>query len=203
MKSGKSAALESLRHHGGTHPDSAHPDSRRGFLGMLREFDGGLDEANFHEVMAALKVWAGELRQGGQVDRHVIAALWSICHLGRELGVDPGGLLRRDGRITPDQVRTLKGWIRDISWASLALLEGHEPETAFGDYQGGKLTKGGKALAAKAKPKLNKAWHERNKLASGATLAVRARWHGRHSKACGCRPMPKAVKGFLERKESK
>lgn len=29
----------------------------RGFLGQFRMFDSGLEEANFHEIMTALRVW--------------------------------------------------------------------------------------------------------------------------------------------------
>jgi hypothetical protein len=44
------------------------------------------------------------------------------------------------------------------------------------------------------KSKLNKIWHEQNKLKTNASLEERFIWHQEHQKYCGCRPIPKRLK---------
>jgi hypothetical protein len=39
-------------------------------------------------------------------------------------------------------------------------------------------------------PKLNKAWHAKNRMPARATLEERIQWHLEHRKRCGCRPIP-------------
>ncbi len=38
--------------------------------------------------------------------------------------------------------------------------------------------------------KLNKAWHEANKMPVKPTFEQRVRWHLEHQKNCQCRPIP-------------
>jgi len=44
---------------------------------------------------------------------------------------------------------------------------------------------------------LNKKWHQKHRLGSGAPMADRVRWHLAHAKACGCRPIPVTVRAAM------
>jgi hypothetical protein len=46
---------------------------------------------------------------------------------------------------------------------------------------------------------MNKVWHQRHKLASGATPKERLAWHLEHQKRCGCRPIPQSLQRLLAR----
>ncbi len=50
--------------------------------------------------------------------------------------------------------------------------------------------------------KINKEWHERNKMPKNPTEEQRLKWHIEHEKNCQCRPMPAKLKEKLS-KESK
>ncbi|HEX3150635.1 MAG TPA: hypothetical protein VHR66_21335 [Gemmataceae bacterium] len=39
-------------------------------------------------------------------------------------------------------------------------------------------------------PKLNRSWHAKNRMPTGATQEQRIRWHLAHRQHCGCRPIP-------------
>src|SRR5262249_10266673 len=108
--------------------DLKDPRMEKGFLGSLRPYRG-LDEANFHEVMEALRVLAPELQPGATVDRDVVSAASGICHFARAWGVHQDGMLRRNGLITPEDVRRLEGWVDTISYAFATLLDGSDVET--------------------------------------------------------------------------
>ena len=41
--------------------------------------------------------------------------------------------------------------------------------------------------------RMNKPWHELNKMPTKASLEQRVRWHLEHAKHCGCRPVPSSV----------
>ena len=47
--------------------------------------------------------------------------------------------------------------------------------------------------------KMNKAWHEKNKMPANATIEQRVKWHIEHQKNCSCRPMP--IKLAVEMKD--
>lgn len=38
--------------------------------------------------------------------------------------------------------------------------------------------------------KINKAWHEKNKMPANATFEQRVKWHLAHKINCSCRPIP-------------
>jgi hypothetical protein len=38
--------------------------------------------------------------------------------------------------------------------------------------------------------KINKAWHEKNKMPKNPTFEQRVKWHLEHHKNCSCRPIP-------------
>ncbi len=41
--------------------------------------------------------------------------------------------------------------------------------------------------------KINKAWHETNRMPQNATLEQRIAWHLEHQKHCQCRPIPEKL----------
>jgi hypothetical protein len=49
--------------------------------------------------------------------------------------------------------------------------------------------------------KLNREWHEANKMPRNATLQQRYEWHLEHEKACGCRPMPPGLRAQVASKQ--
>ena len=49
--------------------------------------------------------------------------------------------------------------------------------------------------------KINKTWHERNRMPRNATTEQRLQWHRQHQKHCGCRPIPEGLKRLLGRKK--
>jgi hypothetical protein len=74
-------ARELLLLHPFSHADAAdNARAETGFLSSLRPYRGVLTADNYHSVMKALQVLAPRLATGKEVDRELIAALWSICH---------------------------------------------------------------------------------------------------------------------------
>lgn len=130
----KEVAKEVLMHHSFIHKSVDNLRSENGFLGMLRPFSGELIEANYHEIMQAIKTLADELEAEGKIDKEIISALWGICHLGRAWGLHPDGMLRRNNLILQEQIQKLEGWIEDISYATMSLLDGSGIEVAFELY---------------------------------------------------------------------
>jgi hypothetical protein len=53
------------------------------------------------------------------------------------------------------------------------------------------------------KKPMHKAWHEKHKMPTGATLAERVKWHVAHQKNCGCRPIPKTLLAVVKAKGQK
>ena len=51
------------------------------------------------------------------------------------------------------------------------------------------------------KGKINETWHRENPMPENPTLAMRADWHIRHMKHCGCREMPESVRQYLQLKK--
>lgn len=112
-----------LKCHAFVHEDLEHPKMQRGFLGMLRPFNGELVEENFHELMQIIEVLADDLGQPA-LDREIIACFWSICQLATAWAVYPEGMLRGNGLLTADQEERIEEWIDMISYAVMVLLEG-------------------------------------------------------------------------------
>jgi hypothetical protein len=129
----KAEAKDLLLHHARSHDNYEHLKSERGFLGMLRPFDGTLPASNYHDVMTALRTLADDLDYP-TLDREIMAALWGICHYARAWGLDPGGMLRRNHLISPAQIQQLETWVDHISYATCCLLDGSGPTEAFADY---------------------------------------------------------------------
>lgn len=50
------------------------------------------------------------------------------------------------------------------------------------------------------KEKLNKEWHEKNRMPKNPTLDQRVVWHIEHSKHCSCRTMPKNIEEEIKKR---
>jgi hypothetical protein len=46
---------------------------------------------------------------------------------------------------------------------------------------------------------INRDWHDRHRMPKRATLVERVRWHVAHTRACGCRALPKSIVAELKR----
>lgn len=104
-----------------------------GFLGCLRPY-AGLRERNFHLVMEALLSVGEELHSTPQLDRELVYALWSICHTPRRWGLDPGGMLQRNRRISAADTARLERWVGTVETVALQLLRGWPPHHAVCYY---------------------------------------------------------------------
>lgn len=127
-------ALELLKHHSYNHVDIEHPKTEKGFLGMLRPFDGQLYEDNFHELMTILKTLKEHFRDY-KIDRQIISSFWGICHFGKAWGLDEEGMLRRNNLLSDRQIKQLSIWLECISYAVMGLLDGMDDEHAFELYK--------------------------------------------------------------------
>ena len=128
-------AKKILSLHSGRDGDTDDPKWQRGFLGMLRPFNGELIETNFHEVIECLQVLSSELRSGEMIDRGVTSDIVGIVHLTRCWALEPDGMLRRNKLISEgDQVR-LEKWIRIIEYAFMMTIDSNEPGETFAEYR--------------------------------------------------------------------
>lgn len=128
-------AKQILKYHSFTAEDVKHPKMENGFLGMLRPFSGKLYEENYHEVIAAIKTLADEIRGKEKIDKDVISAIWGICHLTRSWAIEKEGMLQRNNLITEKQIKILEKWVEAISYAILMILDGSDNSTAFELYE--------------------------------------------------------------------
>ncbi len=51
--------------------------------------------------------------------------------------------------------------------------------------------------------KINKEWHEKNKMPKNAKFEERVKWHLAHQKNCNCRPIPDKLLSEMESKNIK
>lgn len=51
--------------------------------------------------------------------------------------------------------------------------------------------------------KINRKWHDENKMPKKATTRERVKWHLAHAKNCACRPVPAKIQRIIEKKEVK
>ncbi len=127
-------AIEELLFQSGGHSDIENPRWQKGFLGMLRPFQGELYEENFHKIVKALKVLTKKMQQDN-VPREIMSSIFGICHLGRAWGVEPNGMLRSNNLISDEQVKLLEKWIWNISYITFCILDGCDEVTAFEMYE--------------------------------------------------------------------
>ena len=45
--------------------------------------------------------------------------------------------------------------------------------------------------------KINKKWHENNRMPKNPSLQERVDWHKRHTKYCACRSIPTSLKKYI------
>lgn len=48
--------------------------------------------------------------------------------------------------------------------------------------------------------KINKTWHEKNKMPKNPTFEQRAQWHLEHAEHCQCRTMPEKLKEEMRKR---
>ncbi|MDO3409626.1 hypothetical protein QWJ34_07610 [Saccharibacillus sp. CPCC 101409] len=130
----KEQAIEKLRIHAFMHDDPEHVGMQRGFLGMLRPFQGILIEENFRELMQIVDTLSEELEKEA-LDRTIVSGLWSICQYARAWAVEPDGMLRKSDLISDEQLRLMAQWVDILSYAVSTLLEGGGREEAFWGYR--------------------------------------------------------------------
>lgn len=115
-------AKELLRLHSCADPDLLHLKWSGGFVGTLRPYTG-LNEDNFHEVMAAIVAVAPHLADECCLDREIVSTLWSLCMTARNWGLHPNGMLQRNGLISEHDIERLDSWVEAIEWAITMLLD--------------------------------------------------------------------------------
>ncbi len=47
--------------------------------------------------------------------------------------------------------------------------------------------------------RINKNWHQKNKMPKNASLEQRIKWHKGHAKFCACRPIPHKLLEYLSK----
>jgi hypothetical protein len=47
---------------------------------------------------------------------------------------------------------------------------------------------------------MNAEWHKKNVMPRNPSLEQRIKWHMKHSKNCGCRPMPQSVAAEIKKR---
>jgi hypothetical protein len=48
--------------------------------------------------------------------------------------------------------------------------------------------------------KINKIWHEKNRMPKNANFEQRVKWHLEHQKNCSCRPVPEKLVAEMKKK---
>lgn len=48
--------------------------------------------------------------------------------------------------------------------------------------------------------KINKEWHEKNRLGTNQPLEKRITWHMEHEKNCNCRTMPQSIREEIKKR---
>lgn len=97
----------------------------------------------------------------------------------------PNGMA--ESRLYEEMARALRDAVTTRNGATFGKLQ----ELARGETSAS-LDTGGKKRAT-----INAAWHRAHPMPAKPTLADRALWHREHETACGCRPIPPAVRDWL------
>ena len=98
------------------------------FLFMLRPYRG-LRRDVLVDVMSALES-AAPLLVGDQphLPSELVHSLWAIVTYRRNLALDPGGALRRNGLISDRDRETLTTFLEDFGWIVAMLFDGGHVE---------------------------------------------------------------------------
>jgi uncharacterized protein (DUF1697 family) len=97
----------------------------------------------------------------------------------------PNGMAQ--SRLAEEVARALRDAVTTRNGATLAKLQALAQAEAVA----------GPAAGAKKRSTINAAWHRAHPMPAKPTLAERALWHRDHETACGCRPIPPAVRDWL------
>ena len=124
-------AKELLSFHSCRNEDIDDPRWENGFLGILRPFQGELNEKNFIEIMECLKVLVPEI-QKENIDKNIVSDIMNIIHFTRNW-VSEEGMLTRNNKLTAEQTKYLLAWIDIIETCFIYLLE-DASDIAFTDY---------------------------------------------------------------------
>src|SRR5207249_442030 len=108
----------------GRDADSDPAKWETGFVCQLRPYRGSLNEENFREVIAAIRVLAPEIAASSSVDRELMADLWSLIWFPRMWAFPPHGMLRTNDLIDGRALSVLDDWLNRISEAVSYALEG-------------------------------------------------------------------------------
>ncbi len=49
--------------------------------------------------------------------------------------------------------------------------------------------------------KINREWHEKNRMPKNANLEQRMKWHLEHQKNCSCRPIPDRLRAEMKKRK--
>lgn len=113
----------------------AGTETETGFLSSLRPYSG-LREQNFHEVVEAILVVLAHHPSEGPLDRDVVDCLWELSNTARRWGLEPGGMLRRNNLIAPEDLGRLQEWVETVEWLTRSFISGMEPYLAASHYAG-------------------------------------------------------------------
>jgi len=97
-------------------------------LGGGKIGDDDRKEEGYYELMEAIRTLAPQLH-AREVDREIISALWGICYLAWLWGLEPDGMLQRNGLIAPEDIERLSRWLEALGYAVMRLLEGGDVES--------------------------------------------------------------------------
>jgi hypothetical protein len=104
-----------------------------GFVTGLRPYTG-LQEKNFHLVMEALFTVGDRIHEAVQVERDLIATIWSLCFYPRIWGLRSSGMLQRNKLISSYDTIRLESWVDAVEQTALALLDGQPLHQAVQHY---------------------------------------------------------------------
>jgi len=51
--------------------------------------------------------------------------------------------------------------------------------------------------------KVNRKWHDKNRMPKNATTKQRIKWHTVHAKTCACRPIPAKIQRIIDESSPK
>ena len=112
--------------------DATYPD---GFLGCLRPYSG-LNESNFLSVMEAVIALRPHVLGVTQWERRLVSGLWGLTTKARSWGLDPAGMLQRNGVLSKEESSQLLIWVTCIEMAVSRLLHEGDPADAMAYYRG-------------------------------------------------------------------
>ena len=120
-------AAELLSLHSFTHNNLEHTKMAKGFIGMLKWFDGNLYEENFLEVIAAIHCLSDQLNEE-RLDRKIVGDILGICQSIWIWALAPDGDYRCD-LFSEEQRHLLSRWFDVIFNLVAELVDMKVPDT--------------------------------------------------------------------------